>query len=305
MRNILILTLLSLLVTITSLAKENVTIVYSWTSADGPANYSRAIIEEANRLQNKYNFIFDTKPGAGGSLAVNYVKHTPNTILATASAFFVRPNFFPNESYDLATYREILLQCTAPMAITAMKYKTWADVSKDRPLTIGVSGLGTTTHLFATQIQAKYPQLTVVPFKSTSESLLSVASGNTDLHVAFLGEVETWGADNSKYGKLLVLGISGHSSVRGFPTLVSQGFGTTVANISVPFHLVVPAGISNDKFVEWRRILVEAGKNASVKDTYKSDACVPGNLNDAELSIWYRAQVEQWRRLSAGVKITP
>ena len=305
MRNILILTLLSLLVTITSLAKENVTIVYSWTAADGPANYSRAIIEEANRLQNKYNFIFDTKPGAGGSLAAKYVKHTPNTILATASAFFVRPNFFPNESYELDTYREILLQCTAPIAITAMKYKTWADVPKDQPLTIGVSGLGTTTHLFATQIKAKYPQLTIIPFKSTSESLLSVASGNTDLHVAFLGEVETWGADNPKYGRLLVLGISGHGSVRGLPTLISQGFGITVANISVPFHLVVPANISNDKFVEWRQILVEAGKNPSVKETYKSDACVPGNLTDAELHTWYRNQIEQWRRISAGVKITP
>lgn len=305
MRNILILTLLSLLVTITSLAKENVTIVYSWTAADGPANYSRAIIEEANRLQSKYNFIFDTKPGAGGSIAANYVKNTPNTILATASAFFVRPNFFPSESYDLSAYREIFLQCTAPMAITAIKYNTWADVPKDRPLTIGVSGLGTTTHLFATQIQAKYPQLTVIPFKSTSESLLSVAAGHTDLHVAFLGEVETWGTDNPKYGKLQVLGISGHNSVRGFPTLISQGFGTTVANISVPFHLVVPASMPQDRFNEWRQILVEAGKNASVKETYRSDACVPGNLTDADLPVWYRNQVEQWHRLSSGIKITP
>ena len=305
MRNILILTLLSLLVTITSLAKENVTIVYSWTAADGPANYSRAIIEEANRLQSKYNFIFDTKPGAGGSIAANYVKNTPNTILATASAFFVRPNFFPSESYDLSAYREIFLQCTAPMAITAIKYNTWADVPKDRPLTIGVSGLGTTTHLFATQIQAKNPQLTVIPFKSTSESLLSVAAGHTDLHVAFLGEVETWGTDNPKYGKLQVLGISGHNSVRGFPTLISQGFGTTVANISVPFHLVVPASMPQDRFNEWRQILVEAGKNASVKETYRSDACVPGNLTDADLPVWYRNQVEQWHRLSSGIKITP
>ena len=48
------------LFTVASMAKENVTIVYSWTAADGPANYSRTIIDEANRLQNKYNFVFDT-----------------------------------------------------------------------------------------------------------------------------------------------------------------------------------------------------------------------------------------------------
>lgn len=299
----LLTTLLLAIASVTATAKENITIIYSWTAADGPANYSRAIIEEANKSQSKYNFIFDTKPGAGGSLAANYVKNTPNTILATASAFFVRPNFFPNESYDLNAFKEIYLQCTAPMAITATKYKTWTDVPKDRPITIGVSGLGTTTHLFASQIQKKYPNLTVIPFKSTSESLLSVASGNTDLHVAFLGEVETWGADNSKYSKLNVLGTSGHDIIRGFPTLVSQGFGPTVANISVPFHLAVPANMSEEKFNELRNILVRAGQSASVKETYKQDACVAGNLTDSNLQPWYRAQVAQWRRLSTGVKL--
>ena len=281
-----------------ALAKENVTIVYSWTAADGPANYSRAIIDEANRIQNKYTFVFDTKPGAGGSVAANHVRNTPNTILATASAFFVRPNFFPNESYDLNAYKEIYLQCTAPMAITSVKYKTWSAVPKDQPLTIGVSGLGTTTQLFASQIQAQYPKLKVIPFKSTSESLVSVVSGNTDLHVAFLGEVDAWQPRG-----LSVLGISGSAPVRGFPTLVSQGFGQTVSDISVPFHLVVPATIPDAKFKEWRSILVRAGQSTVVTETYKIDSCHSRDLKDDELSPWYHAQVAKWQRLSKGVKL--
>jgi tripartite-type tricarboxylate transporter receptor subunit TctC len=284
-------------------AKETITIVYSWTAADGPANYSRSIIETANKQQDKYNFIFDTKPGAGGSLAANHVSRTPNTILATASAFFVRPNFFPvAESHDLSSFREIYLQCSAPMAITTFKYKSWSEIPKDKPLTIGVSGMGTTTHLFATQIQKSYPLLTVIPFKSTSESLLSAASGNTDLHVAFLGEVDAWGSDTSKR-KLVVLGISGTENVRGFPTLAHQGFGKTVAEISVPFHLVVPTTISDEKFLELRNILVKAGQSEGVRDTYKPDVCIPGNLNNSNLEPWYRAQMDQWKRLSTGVKL--
>lgn len=301
MKQILAILLASL--TFSAAAKENISIVYSWTAADGPANYSRSLVEEANKIQNKYTFIFDTKPGAGGSVAANYIKNNPNsTVLATASAFFIRPNFFPNESHDLNGFKELYLQCTAPMAITAMKYKTWADVPKDKPLTIGVSGLGTTTHLFASQIQKQYPLLTVVPFKSTSESLLSVASGNTDLHVAFLGEVETWGADTSKR-KLVVLGISGHEKVRGFPTLASQGFGRTVGDIKVPFHLAVASNMPDEKAAEIRKILLQAGTAASVKETYKPDACVPGTLDDTNLVPWYRAQTEQWKRLSTGIKL--
>ena len=177
------------------------------------------------------------------------------------------------------------------------------EVPKDQPLTIGVSGLGTTTHLFASQIQAQYPKLAVIPFKSTSESLLSVASGNTDLHVAFLGEVETWRAENNKTRRLNVLGISGQNQVRGFPTLTSQGFSRTVADIGVPFHLVVPASIPDAKFKEWRDILVQAGKSDKVKETYKLDVCVPYKLSNENLEPWYRAQVLKWQRLSHGVKL--
>ena len=50
-------------------AKENITIYYAWGPADSVANYSRTLAAEANKLQNKYTFIFDTKPGAGGAIA--------------------------------------------------------------------------------------------------------------------------------------------------------------------------------------------------------------------------------------------
>ena len=54
------------------------------------------------------------------------------------------------------------------MAITATKYKTWADVPKDRPITIGVSGSGTTTHLFL-----EPPQIFNIDFAFTNSSSLT------------------------------------------------------------------------------------------------------------------------------------
>jgi tripartite-type tricarboxylate transporter receptor subunit TctC len=236
-------------------------------------------------------------------LAANYVKNTPNTILATASAFFVRPNFFPNESYDLSAFKEIYLQCTAPMAVASPKYRTWKEVPKDQFLTIGVSGLGTTTQLFATQIQAQYPKLTVIAFKSTSEALSSVVAGHIDMNVTFLGEFSSWGTDTNKSRRLHLLGISGTAPVRGFPTLTSQGFGRTVADMVVPFHLVVPANMPNAKFKEWRDILIRAGQSTKVNETYQYDACVPHELTDENLEPWYRAQILKWQRLSQGVKL--
>ena len=104
-------------------AKETVTIVFAFGPADSVANYGRSLADEANQIQNKYTFVFDTKPGAGNSIAANYVKNTPNTILATSSAFFIRPIFYPNESYDISEFRELMPQCEAPMVIATQKYK--------------------------------------------------------------------------------------------------------------------------------------------------------------------------------------
>ena len=150
---------------LTAVAKENIVIYYSWSASDTAANFHRVLADEANKIQDRYNFVFDVKPGAGGSIAANHVLNQPNAVLATASAFFIRPNFFPNESHDISKFQELFPQCSAPAVITSKKYKTWADVPTDKPVTIGMSGMGTTTHLIAAQIAKKYPNLTIVPFK--------------------------------------------------------------------------------------------------------------------------------------------
>ena len=144
---------LALGISFAAAAKENITIYYAWGPGDSVANYSRTLAAEANKIQDKYNFIFDTKPGAGGAIASNHVLKETNSVLAHSTAFFVRPNVYPNESYDLTLFKEQYVHCMAPMAVTSTKYKNWKSVPSDA--TVGISGLGVTTHLAALQLQKK------------------------------------------------------------------------------------------------------------------------------------------------------
>ena len=58
--------LLSLLVLATvAQAQEKITILYAFSPSDTTGNFSRILSAEANKLQNKYEFIYDAKPGAG------------------------------------------------------------------------------------------------------------------------------------------------------------------------------------------------------------------------------------------------
>lgn len=281
-------------------ARETITIVYSWTPADAAANFHRSLADEANKIQSKYNFIFDARPGAGGSIAARQVLGQPDTILATASAFFIRPNFFPNESHDISQFRELFPQCSAPAVITSKKYKTWADVPTDKPITIGMSGMGTTTHLIAAQIEKKYSNLTIVPFKSTSEAILSVLSDSTDMAVNFMGD----SAQYVEANKLYVLGATGAKTIGGVKPLSSQGFTKDLDVMDVPAQLLVPTTFPEAKAKEIRDIFVQAGKRQAVLDSYKPDYCQSNNqMADKDIQPWYNKQTTDWRRLTQGVNL--
>lgn len=281
-------------------ARETITIVYSWTPADTAANFHRSLAAEANKIQDRYNFVFDARPGAGGSIAANYVAGQPNTVLATASAFFIRPNFFPNESHDIGQFRSLFPQCAAPAVISSKKYRTWADVPTDRPVSIGMSGMGTTTHLIATQIAKKYPNLIIVPFKSTSEALISVLSDSTDMAVNFMGD----SAQYVEAGRIFVLGATGSKTVNGVRPLSSQGFTKDLDVMDVPAQLLVHNSFPAPKAQEIREIFVKAGRSAAVLDSYKPDFCQSNNqMSDKDIQPWYAKQTADWRRLTQGVAL--
>lgn len=292
---------LSLMVmTSVAMARENVTILYSWGPGDSMANINRTLAREATNLQDKYNFLFDTKPGAGGTLAALHVGKTPNHILSTSSAFFIRPVVYPNESYDISKYTTLITEYECPMAITSGKYKSWAEVPRDRPLNIGTSGLGVTTHLAANQIVARMPNVQVVPFKATSEALLAAAQGEIAFHVGFLSEPESW--QTSDKGRVNVLGITGNRAVKQYQPLVRQGFDPVLSDMAVPFHLVIPVDTPEEKAREWREILVRAMKTPAVRELLKVDYCQPIE-HITDVKGWYKNQTEIWRRLSQNIKV--
>ena len=161
-----------------AIAKENITVLYAFSPSDTTANYSRVLLNEANRIQDKYNFIFDARPGAGGTIAAHTVLTTPNTVLHHSTAFFVRPNFYSAaESWEISAFREQFVHCLAPMVISSSRYRDWKEIG-DQPATVGISGLGVTTHITAVKLKERFPNIVIVPFKSTSDALLSMVEGH-------------------------------------------------------------------------------------------------------------------------------
>jgi len=293
----------ALLIAGAAYAKEPITIAYSWSAADPAANFDRAIINEANRAQDKYVFLFDAKPGAGGTVAANYVSANPTSVLATSSAFFIRPNFYPADSHDLNKFTALMPKCTVPALITSAKYKSWDDVPKTQPLSIGVSGMGTTTHLIAEQIVAKYPNMQVVPFKSTSDALLNVLNNQVDFAVSFIGDVESWTKENATKRTINILGTTGSHAFGKIPTLASQGFSSELSEMSPPHQYLVSTNMPADKAAEIRGILSQAARTTAVQNAFAIDQCKHFEIKASNMQSWYQSQVNKWKKLTAGVKV--
>lgn len=289
---------------INAVAKENITLAYSWGPGDNAANFYRALVAEANKIQNQYTFLFDTKPGAGGTVAANFTTNNfTNTLWINSSAGFIRPNLFPNDSHSMADFRSILPMCVSPFVISSAKYKSWKEVPKDAKLSIGMSGMGTTTHLVSIQIAKNYPNLNIVPFKSTSEALLGVLNGSVDFSVGFHGDSEQYtqpGAAKQVYW----LGQTGQTSIKGTELLSKQGFSKELGDMSTPQQIFASRKLSDEKFRELRKILVEASRAQSVRSANAADNCVPNNqMPDNQIDNWFNSQIVQWKRLTQGVSL--
>jgi tripartite-type tricarboxylate transporter receptor subunit TctC len=283
-------------------AKENITIIYGFGPGDNSTNYSRNMANEANKMQNKYNFLFDVRPGAGQTIAVNYVKNTPNTIFMTSGAFWVRPNFYPNESYNVHDFKSLMTMCSVPFSIASVKYKSWNEVPKDRPTSIATSGLGVVSHLTALQIMKNYPQMILVPFKSTTEAVAATVGGQVDLVVGFLGDQEKWTSEDSKI-KMSILGTTGPKPVGKYTNLSSQGFPAVLSKMNTPYVLMVPTTWSDDKVKEIRDILTKAETHSSVRKSYSLDYCQPFQVPGDKLQTWWNEQNATWSGLTVGVKL--
>lgn len=299
-----LLMLLALVASFAAQARETVTLVYSWTAADNAANFYRALVDEANKIQNQYTFVFDTKPGAGGTVAAKHVlANSANTLWINSSAGYIRPNLFPAESHNMADFRSILPMCVSPFVISSAKYKSWKDVPTDAKLSIGMSGLGTTTHLVSIQIAKNYPNMTIVPFKSTSEALLNVLNGAVDLSVGFHGDSEQYTRSDSPR-QVNWLGQTGRNSIKGTELLSNQGFSRDLLDMSTPQQIFAARTLAEDRFKSIRKVLVEASRARSVRDANAADNCIPNNqMPDNQIDAWFDAQVNQWKRLTVDVKL--
>lgn len=273
-------------------------IYWPFSLASTHAAMVRTIVEELNRVQSDYRYVFQHRPGAGGSIAANAVlNHQGLALLAGTSSFFIRPNLYPAASHDLSKFSTIISYCTnQPLALVSTKYTNLAEI-QNKSINIGVIP-GSITHLTAIQYsRSNRIDINPVYYQGTPEMTNDVLGGHLDVAVDFLSSATQF------TGKINVLGISGNKEFPNGRTLQSQGIPNVVGTHS---NFLIYANDTDPKLIESiRQHLPNVLKSKKLQDDCEREhgSIATKTPSTSEAAALYNDQVIFWRSQSQGLVI--
>ena len=281
-----------------SIAQEKVSSVWGFAIGSTQGTYFRAIIEQANKEQSKYQFIFENKPGAGGAIAAQHVNnHASNSILAHSTAFFVRPYLYADNPYKFDQFKPLFIMGISPAALVT-KGKTLEQLLSQDKINVATAGTGSTTHIMAEQFFKRWPNknIQMVHYTNTNEAYKDVLGGHVDATFEFLGDVKAKGGTT-------IIGLTGKTKIDGLPLL--KDISPELEHIAGIFAVYVSKDMPIDKMKELQQILLKAEKHESVQTLYKSDYATKDGYMQVpnDMMPWYTSTVKQFEKYTAGISV--
>jgi tripartite-type tricarboxylate transporter receptor subunit TctC len=225
-------------------AAENITIksMYNAQHAGHAALYK--IMEQANAVQQQYNFVLEMKPGANGVLAVKDMDRVPATSLALINAAYVQ-NTIDNVLNE-ADYVPVVSLGDACWFIVGnvgneqQGLKSLSTVTQS--MMLGAPGIGSASHLMSLEIAEKLNvPIAFVSFKSAGEASI-VVTGENGLHLALMtaNEYSSFKTRNPRLQRLAMHCERRHPDAPEVATTKQQGintpyiFNTVLASVNMP-----------------------------------------------------------------------
>lgn len=219
----------------------------------GSTDVVARVLGQALSAELKQPVIIDNRPGAGGTIAVNYVAKAPadgyTLIGGTISTHAINASLFKHLAYDpVKDFEPIMMIGYVPnalMANTALGVNSVQELVawlKKNPAkaSFASSGAGTSTHLTGEMLaELIHVPMTHVPYKGSPQALQDVVAGN----VPFLFDQLTAGLPLAKSGRLKLLAVT--SAKR--------------SALSPETPTLTEAGVSGLDLVSWQAVYAPKG----------------------------------------------
>ena len=256
------------------------------------------------------SFIIDNRPGADGMIAgradaraeANGYTQYFGVTTSLSLAYNLQPNlgFDPRKDFapvSMVGQTAYLLTVNADLGVKSVSDLVALAKSKPGSLNYSSTGEGSIAHLGMLVLAKKLGiEMTHVPYKSTAQSIVDVASGVIQLQLATVAPT----LPLYHTGKVRIVGVASDRRtplLPEIPTLQEQGVADFQAKFSM--GLFLPAGTPATVVTLLNRAVADALADSSVQRSYFQQGFEPKASSPAELGQHLADEVESYRKIIA------
>jgi tripartite-type tricarboxylate transporter receptor subunit TctC len=259
-------------------------IIVGFAAGGGNDLFARLVAQKLGEYIGQ-NVIVENKPGAGGRLAVDFVKSQPadgyTVMVAATGQMSVAAAIYPQLSYHpTRDFVPITMIANFPLILAGPaddKIKTVKDLIAYGKAHPDKSNYATSSPAFTItselfKLKTGMPAV-AVPYKSSNEMMLSIAGGNSLFAIAD-GPPTVPLVQGGKIRALAVTGSKRSDELPDVPSMAEAGYGEVDIGLwsGVFVSVATPQPIVKKLDVELRRVLADGG----VRDKLKAMAVNPG-----------------------------
>ena len=269
----------------------------------------------APRLGEKLGqaIVIENKPGAAGDFAAELMLQQPadgyTLMMSTVALHAINPGLFRQKFDPLADFVPIAMVCSYPMILIGSPqttFKTPAELKEaaaKAPMFYSSSGVGSPGHLAGELlVKATGAQLTHVPYKGGSPSVLAIMSGEAQVNFATLPAV----VPQIRAGKVRAIGLASRErspAVPEVPTLSELGLADF--DVGTWSALIAPRGTPPDIVRKVNAAVNAVLEDAKVRATLVDQGAEVRAMTPAETAAFVRAENARWMKVVKDAGISP
>lgn len=283
-------------------------------TAGGTTDFVARLLAEKLRAPLGQSVIVENKPGANGAIGAEHVaKSDPDgytLFFTTVGAVAINPAFRKNLAYDpvadfapvgMAVKNSTMVVVRANLE--ANTAKELVALAKQRPITVGVTGIGAISHLglelFQSAAGVKFQH---VPYRGAAHAITDLIGGQLDGLVADVPTVLT----NIRAGKIKALGATSQERsevLPEVPTLVEQGFPDTVADQWGA--VLAPAKTPPAIVAKLNAAMLAALNDPDLRAKLAQSGVTPAHSSPEHFARYLKDEIERWGKVIREKGIKP
>ncbi|MFL6566561.1 MAG: tripartite tricarboxylate transporter substrate binding protein [Burkholderiales bacterium] len=275
----------------------------------GAADLVARTLQEPLQRSLGQPIVVDNRPGAGSSIAAEYVAKAPadgyTVLIASPSSILVNPLLSPNKSFDpLKDLAPVSKVTSSPLvvavnpALGVASLRELIELARKNPgkLNYATSGNGSAPHMAAVLFRRLAGvDIVHVPFKGGAPAVQSVLAGDTQLSFATPPSV----LPLVQAGRLRALAVTSRERtplVPGAPGMAEAGLPDY--EISFWYGFFVPAATPAEVTQRVYAATSEALRASSVAQALARDGTeVSGSASPADFAAFLKGEAPLWARL--------